>query len=96
MMTKREWLFVQLVSEASEVAHAASKVIQFGLNDDYPGYGNNRERLILEINDLMAVVQVLGEIEVLPGPPLNMDRVIEKRRKIEEMYEYAKKKNVVE
>lgn len=96
MLTKQEWLLTQLASEAAEVAHAASKVIQFGLNDDYPGYGNNRDQLVLEINDLMAVVQILGETGALPKPPINMFRIADKKHKVEEMYEYAKKKGVVE
>lgn len=92
-MNRTEWLLTQLASEASEVAHAATKALQFGLDDDYPGYGTPRQRILDEYNDLVGVMMKLHEVGILMFPSLQVQTgaVRNKMEKVEKMYEYAVK-----
>lgn len=50
-----------MAEEASEVAQIALKTQQFGFNEVYPGQPlTNKERVHLELNDLIAVVAMLN------------------------------------
>lgn len=64
-MNRREYLLVCLMEECAEVAQAASKVLRFGLYDEHLG-ATNQARLMAEITDLSAVIQMLMENDALP------------------------------
>ncbi len=64
-MTEQEHLLVILAEECAEVSQRATKALRFGLTDpkgtepEQPF--DNRTRLLMEINDLLAVVDMLFE-----------------------------------
>jgi len=65
IMTEQEHLLVILAEECAEVSQRATKALRFGLTDpkgtepEQPF--DNRTRLLMEINDLLAVVDMLFE-----------------------------------
>ena len=64
-MTEQEHLLVILAEECAEVSQRATKALRFGLTDPKgtePAQPfDNRTRLLMEINDLLAVVDMLFE-----------------------------------
>lgn len=65
-MTREEHLLIILAEECNEVAQRVSKILRFGLTNPEGTEPNqpytNKDRLILEINDLVAVLEmVFGE-----------------------------------
>jgi len=57
MITRKEYLLIQLASECNEVAHIISQGLQFGL-DDTVGDSCNADRIALEIGDLLGVLKM--------------------------------------
>lgn len=62
-MNKTEHLFFKAAEESGEVAQISSKCAIFGVQDSNPKYGNipNIELFIAEVNDLIAVVEMIGD-----------------------------------
>ena len=61
-MNRTEHLLVCLAEECAEVGQAASKALRFGLTDQPPGGGlRNNEYIVRELNDVLAIVEMLGE-----------------------------------
>lgn len=65
-MNLREFLLLKLAEEATEIAHRASKCIQYGMADvQKNGDGaNNAERLFREITDLHIWLELLAQADV--------------------------------
>jgi NTP pyrophosphatase (non-canonical NTP hydrolase) len=64
MMTIRQYFLLKLIEECAEVAHVAAKQMQFGGYGTHPRKveeGTNRSHLRNEINDLLAVIDILVE-----------------------------------
>lgn len=57
-------LLTLLCEEAAEVTQAATKILRFG-KESYPDYGNNQERLALEIGDFNCMVEKLLECQLI-------------------------------
>ena len=90
-MTREEHLLIILAEECNEVAQRAAKALRFGLKDpdgSEPGQPyTNKDRLILEINDLSAVIEmVFGKQEII-SQMLKDD----KKKKVEKYLELSKK-----
>jgi hypothetical protein len=62
-MTGVQYLLIKLAEEAAEVSQIALKAAQFGLDEVYQeGDGrNNAQRVHGELDDLLAVLQMLNE-----------------------------------
>jgi NTP pyrophosphatase (non-canonical NTP hydrolase) len=61
-MNKREHIFTVLQEECAEVIQCVSKIKRFGLTNTQPASGMlNLQILVNELNDLMAVVEMLEE-----------------------------------
>ncbi|HYH65426.1 MAG TPA: hypothetical protein VD866_12085 [Urbifossiella sp.] len=70
-MTRTEHLLTILAEECAEVAQRASKALRFGLAEVEPGQPlTNAQRLMREVNDLIAVYQMLAGPVVSPTTPL--------------------------
>lgn len=85
-MNRLQLLLLQLSEEATEVQKSASKAIRFGMDSVHPKYpneGNNRDKLIEEINDFMASVEMLQDEGALPLGILQRDLIDAKKAKIE-------------
>jgi hypothetical protein len=64
-VTREEHLLVILMEECAEVAHRASKILRFGMDEVQPGQQlSNRQRLFGELIDLMAVADMLAILPV--------------------------------
>lgn len=69
MMSIRQYFLLKLIEECAEVAHVAAKQMQFGGEGTHPRKveeGTNRLRLRSEINDLLAIVDILVERDEIP------------------------------
>ncbi len=85
MMNETEHLLIILAEECAEVAKETSKALRFGENEVMPGQTlTNRERILHELNDLWAVVEMLGLQQV------DRAAIERKKAKIGKFMEYAK------
>lgn len=88
-MTEQEWLLICLMEECSEVSHRISKALRFGLEEVQPNQSfDNSQRIALELDDLMAVVDMLQCMSVIELP--NADNQAAKKAKVKKYMEYAK------
>lgn len=61
-MTPFEALINQVREEMDEVGHVLSKILRFGVDSIKPGDSEtNRQKLVIELNDVLASVQLLKE-----------------------------------
>jgi hypothetical protein len=85
-------LLVCTGEEGAEIAQDVSKCLRFGLDDRNvlnPTGPTNRERLVAELNDLVACANLLAEFGVIPPDWLNADRQIAKMQKVKTFMDYA-------
>lgn len=90
-MTREEHLLIILAEECNEVAQRAAKALRFKLNDPEGTEPNqpytNKDRLILEINDLLAVIEMIfGEQDIISSMLKD-----DKKKKVEKYLELSKK-----
>lgn len=85
-MNFEQLLLLKLMEECTEVAKEAAKCMQFGMDEVYEPIGKaNRERLADELNDVMAIIQMLNN-----GTNLRYTRDEEAiKAKIEKVLHYA-------
>lgn len=83
-MTREEHLLTIAIEECNEVAQRLSKALRFGLSEVQPGqsYANDY-RVIVEYNDLIAVLRMLN-LEVRDPRLIAM-----KREKVEHFLSYS-------
>ncbi len=62
-MNLKEYILTCIGEEGGEVSQASSKCMRFGMTDNHPVHGemHNVDSLVQEVNDLIAVVELLGE-----------------------------------
>lgn len=61
-MNRLELIMVGLTEECSEVAQMVLKNLRFGLQEVFPGqFLTNAQRLHLELDDLMAMIDMLND-----------------------------------
>lgn len=80
-MNRQEYLGLVLMEECAEVAQAMSKVLRFGLMDLHNGM-SNQARLVAELNDLIAVIEMLHDEGVMPPEWWDQDAVDAKIAKV--------------
>jgi len=90
-MNKIEHLLTCLTEECAEIQKLACKANRFGLDDSYVDGPTNRENLVTEINDLMAVVDLLAEEGAFKCDVFNMNKIDAKKNKVRKYMGYAKK-----
>lgn len=102
-MTRTEHLLVILSEECSEVAQRCSKALRFGLEEIQPGQDKtNAQRIMDEINDLVATYQMLAGPIVSPTLPLFRGTAHEwnsaikaKQEKIEKFLDLSRKQGTL-
>ncbi len=83
-MNRTEHLLFKLAEECAEVTQEASKAAIFGIDEIMSGQlSTNRERVVKELNDLWAIVEMLGLQQV------NREWIEAKKTKIEHWMAYA-------
>lgn len=102
MMTRIQYLLGKLSEECHEVGQRAIKAQHFGHDEVQVGQGlNNIERLNVELNDLLAIVELLNDELISrdhPCKPLkgNYPMIQTKREKLQKYYELSKSRGQVE
>mgnify|MGYP001586058321 CR=1 FL=1 len=97
-MNAREHLLVCLAEEAAEVVQAVTKALRFGLHDSYPGYAGgltNEEAVYAELNDLLAVVEMLEDDGSLT-PFMGVQSRGQKQAKVRKFMEHARRNGALE
>ncbi len=96
-MNREQHLLVTMAEECSEVIQRIAKALRFGINETEPGQNlDNNERIIYELNDLFAVVDMLKEAGTFDGSLLlNLEAIEAKKIKVEKYMEYAEKLGVL-
>jgi NTP pyrophosphatase (non-canonical NTP hydrolase) len=92
-MKRTEHLLFKLAEEAAEVAQRASKAARFGVTEIQPGqHLNNAERMLGELLDVQAVVEMLYDAGVLPARTdfENRAHIDAHKVKVERFLEYSR------
>ena len=88
-MNRLQLLLTKLSEEGSEVTQIALKTQQFGLHESCPGQPfTNAERTHQEIDDLMAMVEMLNE-EFGFGYAPSRERIEAKKVKVNKFAAYS-------
>ncbi len=97
-MNRLEHLLTILTEECAEIQQAATKILRFGPDEGRDiaaiEYGNNAQRLRYEINDMIAMVEML-EREGLDLSPDHANRK-RKKEKVEKYLTYSKECGTLE
>jgi hypothetical protein len=91
-MNPPEHLSLCLIEECNEVGQAMSKLLRFGPTDRYPNAEKptTTEKLIFELNDLYATVELLVGAKILPADWQRDNLKAAKKDKILRYMEYAR------
>jgi hypothetical protein len=92
-MNTTEHLLTCLGEEGCEVAQDVAKALRFGLDDRNvlnPTGPTNRERIVAELNDLAAVIEMLVMRGVIPKDWPNPAALKAKQQKVEKFLDYAR------
>lgn len=87
-MNLQQFLLTKLAEESSEIAQIALKTQQFGVDEARPGQPlTNAERVYCELDDLLAIVEMLNEdgLGYLP----NRERIEAKKDKVRRFLQYS-------
>ena len=88
-MTRLQLLLNKLSEEGCEVGQIGLKTAQFGLSEKCPGQPfTNAERCHQEIDDLMAMIEMLNE-EFGFGYTPSRERIVAKKKKVNKFAEYS-------
>lgn len=95
-MKNWQYLLLKLSEECNEVGQMASKNMHFGQEErQFLDGESNRERLHGEINDILAIVELLNEeagFDFKPDP----DKIERKKAKVKHYREYSRSLGLVE
>lgn len=90
-MNRTDHLLDILAEECNEVALRVSKALRFGLDEVQPGQTLiNRQRIMVEVNDLYAALKVLGDVGAIDPNP-DPSAVQAKITKVEAFLVYSAK-----
>jgi len=95
-MTRQEQLLVILMEECAEVTQRASKALRFGLTDPTGTEPNqpytNKDRLLMEVNDLYAVIEMVFDSEGRFYSPMLIQ---DKKEKVEKYLKLSEKLGIL-
>jgi len=90
-MKKGDWLLICLNKECSEIIKATDKALHFGLANGYPGDAvTNLNKIKIEINDMLAVCELLNDAGIFPDGFLDSNMIDKKKEKVLYYMEVAK------
>ncbi len=88
-MNLHEYILTCTSEECVEISHRISKALRFGLSEVQDGQQKtNAQRIAEELTDLIATVQLLEAMNLIPVPADRMQAIDRKKLKIQE---YSKK-----
>lgn len=100
MMTHEEHLLACLAEECGEVSKECHKALRFGMDDQVTldplgprgtEGPTNREKIIMELNDLMGVVHRMVAFGFLPPEWRDSSRIARKVLKLKQYEDYARR-----
>ena len=98
-MTKEEYLLICLAEECAEIQQEVAKALRFGLGDSNPldeVQVTNKEKIELEIVDLMAVVSRLVNSESLEDfGERHQEHFEAKEKKLTKWIKYSEDKGII-
>ncbi len=84
----------EIAKECNEMSIRLSKALRFGLTEVQPDQeSSNAERIMIEFDDLCAVVQLCQERGVLPSS--SPTRIAAKKAKVAKYMNYAKEQGTI-
>lgn len=86
-MNRLEHLLTVLGEEGCEIAQAASKANRFGINEQRDLPTSNRDRIEMEFNDLLGVIEMLRTDGVVIE--VRRDLIDAKKEKVEKYLRYS-------
>lgn len=93
-LTENQWLLNTLAEECCEVGQRVSKALRFGLHEIQPDQpANNAERIVAELADLYAMVEILNDAGVLPKIP--RAGIASKKVKVASYLSYARSQGMI-
>ena len=87
-MNRQEHLLTILAEECVEVAHAVTKSLRFGLDDQFKGNPINKDHLSQELGDLLGIYFKLIREGIIDPPAESL--ITAKDAKIEKYLSYSK------
>lgn len=99
MKNKVEYLFDCLSEELGEATQVVGKIQRFGLQDSSPSDVNhipNDLKLGRELNDVLAVVQLLAENGIVIPAIFDAKHIEEKKNKVRSFYSYSIERGCLE
>ena len=97
-MNNTEHLLTCLAEEASEIIKDVSKSLRFGLDDVNvldPDGPSNRQRIVNELNDFIALVEMCVEYRILPKHWPSASCRAAKTRKVLQFMDYAREQGTL-
>ena len=97
-MNKNEYLLTCLSEECSEISQNVGKTLRFGINDRNilnPSGPTNKERLVEELNDLLAITEMLIDCDILPAEWQNRLNIDTKKSKVKKFMDYSIKQGTL-
>lgn len=90
MLSEKQYLLICLAEECAEVQHRITKALRFGFDEVEPGQSlNNSERLIDEVTDLVAVLDMINESTDLPILYRDEYKISSKQTKVGKFMRYS-------
>lgn len=94
-MNRLELLFEVLAEEAAEISQIAIKNNRFGMNEICPGQPlTNAQRAHIEIDDLMAMIEILND-EYNFGYTPSRGNIENKKKKFNKYAEYSRQLGIL-
>jgi NTP pyrophosphatase (non-canonical NTP hydrolase) len=91
-MDRKDHYYTCLNEEAGEVIQAACKCMRFSEEDGYPNTDRtNISDLTKELNDVLAVIELLQEEGVVFNGLFDRDQIETKKKRVKEWLEHSKK-----
>ena len=92
-MNRTEHLLVILMEECDEVSQRVAKALRFGLSEKQTGQQlTNAERVISEVHDLLAALEMLATADALPhfALPSAREAIDAKKEKVRRYLNYSR------
>lgn len=95
MLNREQYLLTKAAEECGEISQILLKTQQFGMDErreNKPEEPTNKERVHAEINDLMALIDMLNEeceLNYNRHDPWNVEQIARKKERVNHWYNYS-------
>jgi hypothetical protein len=96
-MKRIEYLLAKVSEESHEVGQRAIKSLVFGTREIQPSQPlDNMERLLVEFNDLLAVMEMLQDCGAFKTNIIDAKMIRQKKSKLEKYMKYSQKLGILD